>query len=77
VKDKAGMFLICLPHRSEVRFILGKKIVLAGGFAFLLIAGGCSFSKDVPCGCLPPKKQEQQDKALGLWEVVWSMKGKI
>ncbi|MXQ54160.1 hypothetical protein [Shimazuella alba] len=47
-------------------------MVLAGGFAFLLIAGGCSFSKDVPCGCLPPKKQEQQDKALGLWEVVWS-----
>jgi hypothetical protein len=62
---------------SEVRFILGKKIMLAVCFAFLLTAGGCSFSKDVPCGCLPPKEQEKQDKALGLWEVVWSMKGKI
>jgi hypothetical protein len=77
VKNKAGMFLICLPHISEVRFKLGKRIMLAGCFAFLLIAGGCSFSKDVPCGCLPPKKQEQQDKAAGLWEMVWSMERKV
>jgi hypothetical protein len=56
-----------------------KRLLLVGCFSFVFIVVGCSLSKDVPCGCLPPKhqKQEQQDNTLELREVVWSQQGKV
>ncbi|WP_028776944.1 hypothetical protein [Shimazuella kribbensis] len=50
-----------------------KWMILFGCFSFLLI-GGCSFSKDIPCGCLPPnqQKKEQQNNTLELQGVVWN-----
>ncbi|WP_240876298.1 hypothetical protein [Shimazuella soli] len=58
---------------------MNKRLILLLCISFLLIAEGCSFTKDYPCSCVPPKppKKEQQSNALEWKKVVWSNKEKV